>query len=188
MRSEIRIASFAGPRLLRVFLAAATCALVAAPAVRAQQGPALPSIKWNSLEEAGKISKVQKKPVFVMVYADWCGYCHKMDATTFRDPSVVGKLTTQYVPAKLNGESDKPLAFNKKTTTESQWAAQQGVQGFPALIVVDAKERTVVQYPGFLDTQTAEVFLGELSTFFKAGGIDKLGNFVEWSEKRRGGA
>ena len=186
MRSEIRLSSFAVTRLLRVFLAVVACALVVAPSACAQQGPALPSIKWNTLEEAGKIAKVQKKPVFVMVYADWCGYCHKMDATTFRNPSVVSKLTTQYIPAKLNGESDKPLAFNKKSTTEAAWAAQQGVQGFPALIVVDTKGRTVVQYPGFLDTQTAEVFLGELSTFFKAGGIDKLGNFVEWSEKRRG--
>jgi thioredoxin-related protein len=159
---------------------------VFAPAARAQQGPTLPSVKWSSLEDAGAAAKAQKKPVFVMVYADWCGYCHKMDATTFRNPGVVGKLNSQYIAAKLNGESDKPLTFFKQAMTESQWAQLQGVQGFPALIVVDPKGRTVVQYPGFLDAPTAETFLGELSIFFKSGGIDKLGNFVDWSNKRRG--
>lgn len=176
----------AATRLLRVALGAAILAAVVAPAACAQQGPSLPTVKWSNLEDAGKAAKTQKKPVFVMVYADWCGYCHKMDATTFRDPSVVGKLNAQYIPAKLNGESDAPTTFFKQAMSESQWAQLQGVQGFPALIVVDAKGRTVVQYPGYLDTPTAETFLGELSIFFKAGGIDKLGNFVDWSNKRRG--
>jgi thioredoxin-related protein len=173
-------------RWLRAVLGAAALVAAVAPAASAQEGPSLPSVKWSSLEEAGAASKTQKKPVFVMVYADWCGYCHKMDATTFRNPDIVGKLNGQYVPAKLNGESDKPLTFFKQAMTEAQWAQLQGVQGFPALIVVDPKGRTVVQYPGFLDTPTAEAFLGELSIFFKAGGIDKLGNFVDWSNKRRG--
>jgi len=173
-------------RVLRAVMAATVFVAVAAPTTSAQEGPSLPSVKWSSLEDAGTAAKTQKKPVFVMVYADWCGYCHKMDATTFRNPGIVGRLSSQYVTAKLNGESDKPVTFFKQSMTESQWAQLQGVQGFPALIVVDPKGRTVVQYPGYLDTQTAGVFLDELGVFFKAGGIDKLGNFVDWSNKRRG--
>lgn len=142
-------------------------------------------MKWSSLEDAAKQAATESKPVFVMVYADWCGYCHKMDATTFRDPAIVAKLNGQFVPAKLNGESTKPISFFKKVMTESQWAQRQGVEGFPSLIVIDSKGRTVVQYPGYLETPTAALFLNDVGRFFKGGGIDKLGNFVDWAGKNR---
>lgn len=180
MRSETKRRS---PRLvLGVLLALGA---FVAP-VRSEQGPALPSIAWADLQSAVKTAKATNKPVFVNVYADWCGYCRKMEQTTFRDAAVVAKLNSQFVLAKLNGESSKKLLLGKATMTESEWAMRQGVQGFPALIVLDAKGRTVVHYPGFLDSPTAMAFLGELGTFFKGGGIDKLGGFVEWSEKQRG--
>ena len=151
----------------------------------AQQGPALPSVKWSNLEDATKAAKTQNKPVFVMVYADWCGYCHKMEATTFRDPQIVAKLNGQFVPAKLNGESSKRITVGKDAMTEGQWAMRQGVEGFPALILLDAKGRTIVNYPGFLTAPQAAALLADVGTFLKTGGIDKNGNFLDWSEKVR---
>jgi thioredoxin-related protein len=164
-----------------VFLVAGA---LAAP-VRAQQGPALPSIDWSDLESAVKTARTTNKPVFVNVYADWCGYCRKMDQTTFRDAGVVSRLNTQFVPARLNGESSKKVSLGKGTMTESEWAMRQGVEGFPALVVLDPKGRTLLLYPGFLEASQASMILGDVSAFLKAGGIDKRGNFLDWAEKRQ---
>lgn len=172
-------------RLVRALMAVGLVAGLAAAPIRAQQGPALPSVAWTDLESAMKTAKATNKPVFVKVYADWCGYCHQMDATTFRDAGVVAKLNGQFVPAKLNGESQKKIVFGKKTLSEYQWAMSQGVEGFPALVVLDPKGRTLVLYPGFMTAPQASSLLADISAFMKAGGIDKRGNFLDWAEKRQ---
>ena len=190
MRSELGTNGFGRSlkaRLVRALLSVAIASVLVAPSVSAQQGPALPSVKWIDLESAVKTAKAQGKPVFVKVYADWCGYCHKMDATTFRDPSIVTKLNTQFVPAKLNGESSKKITLGKDAMSEGQWAMKQGVEGFPALVVLDHKGRTIVLYPGFMTAPQAASLLGDVGTFIKAGGIDKQGNFLEWADKRTQG-
>lgn len=166
-------------------VAVSLCVLFGAvsPVQAQQQGPT-PAMQWSSLEDAAKTAKASKKAIFVMVYADWCGYCHRMDATTFRDPTVIAKINAGFVPAKLNGESSKSFTLGKRTLRESQWAQEQGVQGFPALIVLDNKSRLVVQFPGFMSAPQARQFLADLGEFFRQGGIDKLGNFLDWAESR----
>ncbi|HNY29454.1 MAG TPA: thioredoxin fold domain-containing protein [Fibrobacteria bacterium] len=157
---------------------------LATPAHSQAQGPSSPAVKWSTLEQATKTAKTAKKGVFVMVYADWCGYCHQMDATTFRDPNVIARINASFVPAKLNGESGSVMTLGKRKISENQWAMEQGVQGFPALVVLDSKSRVVVQYPGFMSAPQARQFLGDLAEFFRKGGIDKLGNFLDWAEAR----
>lgn len=166
------------------FALAAVCAALPVATHAQVQGPVQPSVQWGSLDQAMHTAKSQKKAVFVMVYADWCGYCHQMEATTFKDPQIITKLNTAFVPAKLNGESPKILKLDKGSVTESQWAQGQGVEGFPSLIVVDSKGRSVVIYPGFMTTPQTSKFLSDVGDFLRAGGIDKLGNFIDWAEKR----
>ena len=172
-------------RISRALIGVALALGLHAAPVLSQQGPALPTVNWTDLETAMKTAKSQNKPVFVKVYADWCGYCHKMDATTFRDAGVVSKLNGQFVSAKLNGESSKKIAFGKSTMSESQWAMSQGVEGFPALVVLDPKGRTIILYPGYMTAPQASALLNDVSAFVKAGGIDKRGNFLDWAEKHQ---
>lgn len=179
MNGKIRAASLGFGFALGVI-----CLGMAASAPAQVQGPALPGLQWSSLDQALHTAKSEKKAVFVMVYADWCGYCHKMEATTFRDPQFVAKLNAAFVPAKLNGESPRIMKLDKVSLSETDWAQSQGVQGFPSLIVVDAKGRTVVMYPGFMTTPQASKFIADVGDFLHAGGIDKLGNFLDWAEKR----
>ena len=170
---------------LRVGLALAVVGMVS-PVMAQEQamGPKLPSVQWGSLDQALRTAREQKKAVLVMVYTDWCGYCHQMEATTFRDPTIIARLNGSFVPAKLNGESPKILRLGKVDVSETQWAQDQGVQGFPSLIVLDAKGRTVYNYPGFLTTPQTAKFLSDIADFLRAGGIDKLGNFGDWAVRR----
>ncbi len=48
------------------------------------------------LDEAYKQAAKEKKNVFVLFHASWCGWCHKMD-TAMNDPLVKKSFTDQYV-------------------------------------------------------------------------------------------
>lgn len=155
---------------------------MAGPATAAQ-GPQPQAIRWSRLDEAVASAAKSGKPIMVAVYADWCGYCKLMDRTTFVDPGVVRLVGQGWVPAKLNGESGATLKLGKVTMTESQWAMGNGVQGFPALFLLDAKGKPFAGFPGYLEAPQLTQFLLKANAYLKAGGAAKLGDFYEWVTK-----
>jgi thioredoxin-related protein len=54
--------------------------------------PAADDIVQNACKKAG----AEKKNVFIIFHASWCGWCHKMD-TAMSDPSVKQFFTDNYV-------------------------------------------------------------------------------------------
>jgi len=79
-------------------------------------------INWLTLEEADSLYEIQKRPIFIDVFTDWCGWCKRMDATTFKDPNIAAYLNTNFYSVKLNAETNETITFNGKTYTNSQSA------------------------------------------------------------------
>lgn len=72
-------------------------------------------VKWITFEEAVKKSQTEKRPIFVDVYTDWCGWCKVMDKNTFNDPQVAKLLNEKFYAVKFDAEQKEDVEFNGNT-------------------------------------------------------------------------
>ena len=52
--------------------------LIGLTGVQAQE-----KVKWYSIAEALQLTSKEPRMMVIDVYTDWCGWCKRMDATTF---------------------------------------------------------------------------------------------------------
>jgi len=74
-------------------------------------------IKWYTLSDALKLTTVTPKKIYLDVYTDWCGWCKRMDATTFKDPCVVELMNKYYYAVRFNAETKDTLHYKDTTFT-----------------------------------------------------------------------
>ncbi|MEQ8415442.1 MAG: thioredoxin domain-containing protein [Imperialibacter sp.] len=114
-------------------LSVAILAIVATAAT-----PAEPTAtEWTSIDQLAEKLKKEPRPVIVEMYANWCGWCKKMDKTTFTDPEVVSLLNESVYVVKINGETTDKFTFLGKETSGREMVKALGIQGYPTFILVD---------------------------------------------------
>jgi len=70
------------------------------------------SVNWMSWEDMMKKQKVEKRKIIVDLYTDWCGWCKRMDKTTFRNPVIADYINKKYYAVKFNAEQKEDLEFD----------------------------------------------------------------------------
>lgn len=116
-------------------------------------------INWLSWEEALEMNKENPKKVFVDVYTNWCGWCKRMDKTTFKDPEIVQFLNDNFYAIKFNAEQKDPIEFNDHTFNfinsgrrgvhELAYALLDGRLGYPAFVLLDESFARIMISPGY---------------------------------------
>src|SRR5690606_7291329 len=90
-------------------------------------------INWLTLEQAEvEMKKSPNKLLFIDFYTDWCGWCKKMDTSTFKEPEVIKYINEHYIPVKFDAESKEEVKFRGKTYKflKPQNGGYRGVNSF----------------------------------------------------------
>jgi thioredoxin-like negative regulator of GroEL len=116
-----------------VISALALSLLLGAPAANAP-------IHWErDFDSALKRARKAGKPLVVDFWADWCGWCERLDQTTYRDAKIV-KLLADFVPVKVNTEGSR---------REVEVAVKYGVSSLPTVVFLSPSGRAVLTLQGF---------------------------------------
>ncbi len=138
--------------------------LVVVPKVQAQ------TINWMTWEEAIKANDKEPKKLFVDVYTQWCGWCKKMDKTTFLDPKIVDYVNANFYAVKLDAEQRADIKYKGQTLKyypdagrrgihELAYALLDGKMSYPSYIFLDEKQSRITVAPGY---QAANDFINVL--------------------------
>lgn len=116
-------------------------------------------IEWLSWEEAIQRNKTQPKKIFIDIYTDWCGWCKRMDATTFKDKDVIDYMNKNFHAVKLDAEQRKNIVFNghtfkyipsgRKGYHELAASLLDYKLSFPSFVALDEKVRRITIIPGY---------------------------------------
>ena len=83
----------------------------------AKQVPVHKEPLWQSWNVVTELQAQEPKPILIDIYTNWCVYCKKMDATTYRNDSVVAYMRQHYYRYKLNGEGKDTIRWAKQQFT-----------------------------------------------------------------------
>lgn len=158
----------------------------------------LSAVRWYSFEGALMLNGeraaqgLPTKKIFVDVYTDWCGWCKRMDATTFAHPIIVEKLNSKWIPVKLNAERKDTIIINgqefvnqnpEKSRNSHQLAQVllQGQMSYPSYILIDETGKQVQTVKGYQSAAQLEMLLD----FFNSN-IYKTTNWEEFQRTYQG--
>lgn len=114
-------------------------------------------IQWMSFEEAMKLNQTKPKKIFIDVYTEWCGWCKRMDATTFKDSAVVKYFKENYYAVKLDAETKDSLHYKDKSygfrpeykANELAVALLNGQMGYPSFVFMDEQTNLLTPLSGY---------------------------------------
>jgi len=118
-------------------------------------------IKWMSFEQAVEKNKTEPKKIFIDVYTNWCGWCKRMDATTFKDSAVVSYLNKYFHAVKLNAETKDTIRFQghdfvfrpENRANDIAISLLNKKMSYPTMVYMDEAISMLSPVPGYLTAE-----------------------------------
>ena len=109
-------------------------------------------VEWLNYDAGIAKAKKEGKPIVIDFYTDWCGWCKKMDKSTFQDDKVVDYLKNNFVTIRVNGESQSMVSHKGEKLSERLLTKAYGVRGFPTFWFLDSEGKQIGPAPGYKAT------------------------------------
>ncbi len=139
-------------------------ALIAFNFLKAQDQPT--HINWMSIEEMEAANTKEPRKIIIDVYTDWCGWCKRMDKTTFQNPEIVRYINENYYAVKLDGEAQGVITFRdaeykfvkqgKRGYHELAATLLQGRMSYPSIVYLDENLDMIQPVPGYKSPEQME--------------------------------
>ena len=101
-----------------------------------------PTIDWQDWSpQAFAQAKKEGKLVLLALTAEWCPWCKKMDAITYRDKQVVEVINKNYIAVRADLDKHPKLAQRYKN------------YGPPTTVVYNSAATEIIKRPGYLEAR-----------------------------------
>lgn len=142
-------------------------------------------VRWMSWNEAVAANSEKPKLIFVDTYTDWCGWCKKMDATTFSHPVIAEYMNEHYYSVKMDAEMKDTIEFNgytfvnprpetRRSTHQLAASLLDNKLSYPSFIFLNQKFERMQILPGY---KTAKQFEPIIRYF-----VEGASNGVQYEE------
>jgi len=126
-------------------------------------------VNWVTWEEAVILLQDEPRKIVVDVYTDWCGWCKKMDKSTFQNEDVVSYLNEHFYAVKFNAEQKTDIHLKKKVykfvksgrNGYHELAAEItfGKLTYPTVVFLDEKLDVIQPIAGYKDAEMFEMIM-----------------------------
>lgn len=97
----------------------------------------------NTWQETLDKAKQQNKPIFLDIYASWCGPCKELDQKVYPDDKVAALMNEKFINFKADGEEGEGIELQK----------QFNISSYPTLIFIKPNGDKFYSYEGYRDPE-----------------------------------
>ncbi len=94
-------------------------------------------------DEALALSKKEGKPIFLDVYATWCGPCKMLKRNTFSNAEAGKYFNKHFINVALDGEKGDGIKMARKLN----------VQAYPSLYILDSNGNKLMTKTGYIQAK-----------------------------------
>lgn len=117
------------------------------------------NLQWHSFEDAIAIADSTQRPIFVDVWAPWCGWCRKMKREVY--PELKQQLRSSFVLTRINrNDTQTTHRYNGNKLSSLKLAQQLKTRSVPAMVLLNAKGEYILQLSGFMEAVKLKPVLG----------------------------
>ena len=126
-------------------------------------------VNWITWEEAQVKAQKEPRKIIVDVYTQWCGWCKKMDATTFDQAEISKYINKNFYAVKFDAEMKSEINLNGKVykfvhsgaSGYHELAAEItfGKLSYPTIVFLDEKFNLLQPLPGYKDAAALDMIM-----------------------------